>query len=86
MILSVPRVESLFPSVLWKSCNQIPYLLGGQPTKWITIIPKEFFYCCEGSETGCQASQPREPPKELAVPRESDFECQWDLITGLPQD
>ena len=61
-------------------------MLGGQPTKWITIMPKEFFYCCEGSVTRCQAFQPGEPTKELAVPRESDFEGQQDLITRLPQD
>ena len=30
--------------------NQSPYLLGGQPTNWRTIIPKKFSHCYEGSE------------------------------------
>ena len=34
----------------------------------------------------CQASQPGDLPKGLGIPRESDFEGQWDLITWLPQD
>ena len=29
--------------------NQIPNLWGGQPSHWITIIPKKFSHCCEGS-------------------------------------
>ena len=31
--------------------NQIPYLLGGWPTNWRTIIPKNFSHCCEGSDS-----------------------------------
>ena len=27
-----------------------------------------------------------DPTKGLRIPRESDFEGQWDLITELPQD
>ena len=33
-----------------------------------------------------QASQPGEATKGLGIPRQSDSEGQWDLITGLPQD
>ena len=32
----------------------------------------------------CQASQPEDPTKGLGIPRESDLEAQWDLITRLP--
>ena len=32
------------------------------------------------------ASQAGDPAKELGIPSESDFEGQWDSITGLPQD
>ena len=33
-----------------------------------------------------QAPQPGDAAKGLGMPRESDFEGQWDLIIGLPQD
>ena len=33
-----------------------------------------------------QASQPRNRAKELEIPKESDLEGQWDLITELSQD
>ena len=32
-----------------------------------------------------QTSQPGDATKGLGIPRESDFEGQWDLITELPQ-
>ena len=50
------------------------------------IIPKKFSHCFESSETPHQASQPGYLAKELGILRESDFEGQWDLIAGLPQD
>ena len=34
----------------------------------------------------CQASKPTDLAKGLGIPKESDSEGQWDLITGLPQD
>ena len=37
-------------------------------------------------QASCQASQPGDLTKGLGIPRESDFEDQQDLITGLPQD
>ena len=33
----------------------------------------------------CQAFPPGDLAKGLGIPRESDFEGQWDLITGHPQ-
>ena len=33
-----------------------------------------------------QASQPEGPAKGPGIPRESDLEGQWDLVTRLPQD
>ena len=52
---------------------------------WRTVIPKKFSHSCEGSET-----QIRLPSlgmtNGLGIPKESDFEVQWDLITGLTQD
>ena len=32
-----------------------------------------------------QAFQPGDPTKKRGIPRESDLEGQWDLITRLPQ-
>ena len=37
-------------------------------------------------QTSHQNSQPGNPAKGLGIPKESDFEGQQDLITGLPQD
>ena len=34
----------------------------------------------------CHASKPADLAKGLGIPKESDSEGQWDLITGLPQD
>ena len=42
-------------------------------------------HCCEVSRLHIRL-QPRDPAKELGIPRESDFEGQWDLITELPED
>ena len=36
--------------------------------------------------TPCQSPQPADPAKGLRLPKESDFESQWDLIARLPQD
>ena len=33
-----------------------------------------------------QAFQPGDLAKRLGIPKEFDFEGQWDLITGLPLD
>ena len=49
-----------------------------------TIIPKKFSHCCENSRAHKQISQPGDQVKELKIPREHDFEGQWDLITELP--
>ena len=54
--------------------NQIPYPLGGWPTKMRLIITKKFSQCCEGSE-------PHVRLPSLGIPRESDLETQRDLIT-----
>ena len=42
-------------------------------------------HCCEVSRPHIRL-QPGDPAKELGIPRESDFEGQWDLITELPED
>ena len=45
--------------------------VGIYPWLWRFLVPH-------------QASQPGDPTKRLGIPKESDFEGQWDLITGLP--
>ena len=54
------------------------------------IIPKKFLHCCKSYrphnrcsnlDSGLPGSR-----KGTEIPRESDFEGQWDLITELPQD
>ena len=64
--------------------NQIPYPLSGQPTNWRIVIPKKFS-CCKVSRplSGFSAWGFR---KGQGIPRGVDFEGQWDLIAGLPDD
>ena len=57
----------------------------GDLTNWRTIIPKKFLHCFEGSRTHIRLSSLGIQPED-GIPRESDFEGQWDLITKLPQD
>ena len=45
-----------------------------------------FSHCCEGCELHIRLPSLGIQQKGLGIPRESDFEGQWDLITGLPQD
>ena len=59
-------------------------LPSGQPPNWRTIILKKFSHCCEGSEP--QLPSLGGLAQGLGIPRDSDFEGQHDLITGLPQD
>ena len=63
-----------------KSQIKIPYPPGEQPKNWRTIIPKKFSHYCEGSEP--HINLPR-LGKGLGIPKESDFEGQWDLITDF---
>ena len=51
--------------------------LSRQPTIWRTMIPKK------GPQ---QIPQSGDPAKGLSIPRESDFEGQWDLTTEVPRD
>ena len=61
------------------------------PAAWVTynlenISPKEVLPLLRSFKTPHQASQPGDPTKGLGIPRKSDLEGQWDLITRLPQD
>ena len=58
--------------------NENPYPPGRQPTNWRKTPKKK--------NTPHQASQPGDPAKRPGIPKGSDFEDLWDLITGLPQD
>ena len=50
----------------------------------MTIIPKKLPAVVKVLNPR-QASQPGDLTNGLGIPRESDLEGQWDLITGLPQ-
>ena len=72
-------------------CRWILYQLNYQgsmkeklPPNWRAIILKKFSHCCEGSEP--QLPSLGGLAQGLGIPRDSDFEGQHDLITGLPQD
>ena len=78
-----PQQDSWRGAVMIKS-NPIP--TGSAAHNWRMIIPKKFSHCFESSEPPHQASQPGYLAKGLGILRESDFEGQWDLIAGLPQD
>ena len=67
-------IKSNFISSGWVTHN-----LEQNNTKEYILLLWGFFMCH-------QASQPGDPIKGLGIPRESDFEGQWDLVTGLPQD
>ena len=61
------------------------------PAEWVThnlenINTKEVLPLLWSFKTPHQASQPGDPTKGLGIPRKSDLEGQWDLITRLPQD
>ena len=58
---------------------------GGQLTNWRTIILKKFSHCWESSRSHNRLPK-RDRAKTLRIPRESDFEGQWDLITEFPKD
>ena len=51
----------------------------------MTIIPKKLPAVVKVLNPR-QASQPGDLTNGLGIPRESDLEGQWDLITRLPQD
>ena len=60
------------------------------PAEWVThnlenINTKEALPLLWSFKTPHQASQPGDPTKGLGIPRKSDLEGQWDLITRLPQ-
>ena len=65
-------------------------MVGGVQTQWNQISylnsnTKEVLPLLWRFWTPHQASQPGDLAKGLGIPRESDSEGQWDLITGLPQ-
>ena len=61
------------------------------PPRWVThklenSNTKEVLALLQRSQAPHETSQPEDPAKELGIPRESDFEGQWDLIIELPED
>ena len=60
--------------------------LSRQPTIWRTMIPKKSSQLLQNFQGPQQIPQPGDPAKGLRIPREFDFEGQWDLITEVPQD
>ena len=64
----------------------------------VTIIPRQVIYNLENIyikevlsllkwfKDSQQISQPGDPAERLGIPRESDFEGQWDLVTEFSQD
>ena len=54
------------------------------PTKWRTIIPKKFLYCCKSSRAHNRFSNLGDMAKGLRNPREFDFEGQWDVTGNFP--
>ena len=68
---------------LWIKSNPIPagwatHKLKNNNTKEVLTLFWRFW-------APHQASHPGDLVMGLGIPRESDFEAQWDLITGLPQ-
>ena len=57
----------------------VAHKLENNNTKVVLLLLWKFWAPSQASQTG-------DPEKWLGIPRESDFEGQWDLITGLPQD
>ena len=51
-----------------------------------TIIPKKFSHHCESYRLLNRVSNLGDLAKGLSIPRESDSEGRWGLITELPQD
>ena len=56
---------------------------SGQPRNWRTIT-KEVLTLMQKFQPLRQTSQPVDLAKGLRIPRESDFEGQWYLVTELP--
>ena len=61
--------------------NSIP--AGCVNHNWKTILPKKFSHHCEKFMPNLRLPILRDMAKGLGIPRESNFESQWNLVTGI---
>ena len=61
--------------------NSIP--AGCVNHNWKTIPPKKFSHFCEECMPNLRLPILRGMAKGLGIPRESDFESQWNLVTRI---